>query len=115
MSNAALSPRLEKLFSELDKGIESLKTARTQLHVCRQAVLKQAFDGKLTAQWREENKDKLEQPEQLLAHIKRERAAYYEAKLEEWKSAVKAWEVEGRENRKPPKPRKPKKPSVCWS
>ena len=52
--------KIEELFSELDKGIESLKTAREQLKVYRQAVLKHAFEGKLTAQWREENKDKLE-------------------------------------------------------
>ena len=47
--------KIEELFSELDKGIESLKTAQAQLKVYRQAVLKHAFEGKLTAQWREEN------------------------------------------------------------
>lgn len=40
--------KLEELFSELDKGIESLKTAREQLKVYRQALLKHAFEGKLT-------------------------------------------------------------------
>ena len=45
--------KIEELFSELDKGIESLKTAQAQLKVYRQAVLKHAFEGKLTAQWRE--------------------------------------------------------------
>ena len=77
-NNTALSPRIEELFSELDKGIESLKTARAQLKVYRQAVLKHAFEGKLTAQWREENKDKLEKPGQLLARIKQERETRYE-------------------------------------
>jgi type I restriction enzyme S subunit len=61
--------KIETLFSELDKGIESLKIAREQLKVYRQAVLKHAFEGKLTAQWREQNNDKLETPEQLLARI----------------------------------------------
>src|SRR5690606_38006835 len=61
--------KIETLFSELDKGIEALKTARDQLKVYRQAVLKHAFEGKLTARWREENKDKLETPEQLLARV----------------------------------------------
>ena len=65
--------KIEELFSELDKGIDSLKTARAQLNVYRQAVLKHAFEGKLTAQWREQNKDKLENPEQMLTRIKRER------------------------------------------
>lgn len=47
--------KIEALFSELDKGIEALKTAREQLKVYRQAVLKHAFEGRLTAEWREEN------------------------------------------------------------
>ena len=98
--------KIEKLFSELDKGIESLKTAQAQLKVYRQAVLKHAFEGKLTAQWREENKDKLETPEQLLARIKQERKVRYEQQLQEWKAAVKEWEESGKPGKKPSKPRK---------
>ena len=59
--------KIETLFSEMDKGIESLKIAREQLKVYRQAVLKNAFEGKLTSQWREQNKDKLATARQLLA------------------------------------------------
>lgn len=40
--------KIEELFSSLDKGIESLKTAQQQLKVYRQAVLKFAFEGRLT-------------------------------------------------------------------
>jgi type I restriction enzyme S subunit len=40
--------KIEELFSELDKGIETLKTAKQQLKVYKQAVLKYAFEGKLT-------------------------------------------------------------------
>jgi type I restriction enzyme S subunit len=40
--------KIEELFSELDKGIDELKTAQQQLKVYRQAVLKWAFEGKLT-------------------------------------------------------------------
>jgi type I restriction enzyme, S subunit len=40
--------KIEELFSELDKSIEELKTAQQQLKVYRQAVLKWAFEGKLT-------------------------------------------------------------------
>jgi type I restriction enzyme S subunit len=47
--------KIEELFSELDNGIAALKTAREQLKVYRQAVLKHAFEGKLTAQWRKES------------------------------------------------------------
>lgn len=41
--------KIEELFASLDKGIEALKTAQQQLKVYRQAVLKYAFEGKLTA------------------------------------------------------------------
>lgn len=37
--------RIEELFSELDKAVETLKTTKQQLVVYRQAVLKEAFDG----------------------------------------------------------------------
>ena len=40
--------KIEELFSELDKGIEALKKANQQLKVYRQAVLKYAFEGRLT-------------------------------------------------------------------
>lgn len=40
--------KIEELFSELDKGIETLKIAQQQLKVYRQAVLKYAFEGRLT-------------------------------------------------------------------
>jgi len=40
--------KIEELFSELDKGIENLKTAQQQLKTYRQSVLKWAFEGKLT-------------------------------------------------------------------
>lgn len=36
--------RIEELFSELDKAVETLKTTKQQLAVYRQAVLKEAFD-----------------------------------------------------------------------
>ena len=98
--------KIETLFSELDKGIESLKTARIQLATYRQAVLKHAFEGKLTAQWRSENKDKLETPEQLLARIKQERAALYERQLKEWRADVNKLESCGKQGKKPSKPRK---------
>lgn len=81
--------KIEELFSELDNGIASLKTAREQLKVYRQAVLKHAFEGKLTAKWREKNADKLESPEQLLAHIQQEREARYQEQLEDWETNIK--------------------------
>lgn len=50
--------KIEELFSELDKGIEDLKTAQQQLKTYRQSVLKWAFEGKLTEEWRKINKSK---------------------------------------------------------
>lgn len=38
--------KIEELFSELDKGVETLQTIKEQLTVYRQAVLKEAFEGK---------------------------------------------------------------------
>lgn len=40
--------KIEEFITELDKGIEYLETAQKQLKVYRQAVFKNAFEGKLT-------------------------------------------------------------------
>jgi len=101
--------KIEELFSELDKGVESLKTAREQLKVYRQAVLKHAFEGKLTTHWREQNKNKLETADQLLERIKREREAYYQIQLEEWKESIVTWETNGKEGKQPSQPKSPDK------
>jgi type I restriction enzyme S subunit len=98
--------KIEELFSELDSGITALKTAHEQLKVYRQAVLKHAFEGKLTEEWRDENSDKLEAPEQLLAGIQQERENRYQQRLKVWKAAVREWEANGKEGRKPNKPKK---------
>lgn len=101
--------KIEELFSELDNGIAALKTAREQLKVYRQSILKHAFEGKLTAKWREENADKLETPEQLLARIQKEREACYQKQLKDWERAIKEWELLGKEGNSPPRPKPPKK------
>lgn len=44
--------KIEELFSELDEGVANLKKARAQLAVYRQALLKHAFEGRLTVEWR---------------------------------------------------------------
>jgi type I restriction enzyme, S subunit len=45
--------KVEELFSFLDTGVASLRGVQAQLKRYRQAVLKHAFEGKLTEQWRE--------------------------------------------------------------
>lgn len=52
----AIVEKIEELFSELDKGIEELRTAQDQLKVYRQGLLKWAFEGKLTNNNVEEGK-----------------------------------------------------------
>lgn len=49
--------RVEELFSELDNGVETLRKTKQQLAVYRQAVLKKAFEGIYTEQWRNENRN----------------------------------------------------------
>jgi type I restriction enzyme S subunit len=65
--------KIEELFSELDAGEESLRRARRQLGVYRQSLLKQAFEGKLTAPWRKQNPQLLESRKALLAEDVREK------------------------------------------
>jgi len=48
----AIASKIEQLFSELDNGIATLKTAKSKLEIYRQAILKQAFEGNLTKDWR---------------------------------------------------------------
>ena len=93
--------KIEELFSELDNGVETLKKIQLQLKVYRQAVLKYAFEGKLTKSWRKANVDKQESPETLLAKIRVEREKHYQKQLAEWEKAKKT-------NEKISKPTKPK-------
>lgn len=98
--------KIEELFSELDKGIESLKTAQAQLKVYRQALLKHAFEGKLTAQWRADNPDKLEATDALLERIQRERAERYQQQVAAWETQLSKWADNQNSCGKPIKPRK---------
>jgi type I restriction enzyme, S subunit len=68
--------KIEQLFSELDKGVEALETARQQLTVYRQAVVKHAFEGRLTEEWRAMNASPA--PDRLLVRIQAERDKRYE-------------------------------------
>ena len=65
--------KIEELFTRLDAGTAALKKVKAELKRYRQAVLKYAFEGKLTAAWREANKDKIEPVALLLDRIKHER------------------------------------------
>lgn len=105
----AIVEKIEALFSELDKGVEQLQAVRAQLKRYRQAVLKAAFEGKLTADWRAQQKD-LPTADELLEQIKAEREARYQQQLEQWQRAVTDWEAAGGKGSGQKKPRKPAKP-----
>ena len=72
--------KIEELFSDLDAGVEALKKIKAELKRYKQAVLKAAVEGKLTEEWRENNKDKLEPASVLLERIRAERAKNGKAK-----------------------------------
>jgi len=65
--------KIEELFTQLDAGVAALLAVKAQLQRYRQAVLKHAFEGKLTAAWREAHKGELEPAAELLARIQAER------------------------------------------
>ena len=111
----AIVSKIETLFSDLDNGIANLKKAQEQLKIYRQAVLKKAFEGELTKEWREKRitnyelgitNEKLPTAEELLEQIKEERQNHYNKQIEDWKKAVKEWEKNGKEGKKPTKPKK---------
>ncbi|BBE16060.1 type I restriction-modification system, specificity subunit S [Aquipluma nitroreducens] len=95
---------IEELFSDLDNGIANLKLAQNQLKVYRQALLKYAFNGKLTEKWRLENNP--ESTEKLLESFKEERIKRYKQELTEWKKSIKQWEEDGKKGAKPLKLKK---------
>ena len=101
--------RIEALFDEIDRGVESLRTAKKTIALYRQSLLKSAFEGRLTAEWRTENADKLECPDILLARLREERERRYRTALEDWERSVAEWRNEGERGKKPAKPKTPKR------
>lgn len=97
--------KIEELFSDLDASVAALVQAQAQLRIYRQAVLKHAFDGRLTQRWREQQAPP--PAAELLAQIQAERSARFQQQLAEWKVAVKGREAAGKPGRKPAKPREP--------
>lgn len=100
----AIVNKIEELFSSLDSGIADLKKAQDQLVIYRQAVLKRAFEGELTKEWRENQSD-LPSAYELLEQIKSERQNYYKEQIEDWKAAVKLENLNAVNERKYIKPK----------
>ncbi|MBU7027965.1 MAG: restriction endonuclease subunit S [Theionarchaea archaeon] len=94
--------KIEELFTNLNAGIKALEKVKTQLKRYRQAILKYAFEGKLTREWRELHKEELEPTSVLLEHILKNRRERWEKaelgkmqrnsrfpKDDKWKNAYK--------------------------
>ena len=116
--------KIEELFSELDKGVEALTTAREQLIAYRQSVLKHAFEGKLTDDWRIENAGKIEEADILSGRLVKEREERYRDSIRDWQAALAKWRTEGGGDAKPAKPSSPRELSKlakarsnngCWA
>ena len=99
-----IADKIEALFDEIDKGVENLRAAKATLDLYRKSLLKSAFQGRLTADWRARNPDKLESPESLRAQAEFERTEWHTVAIEKWNDEVEAWQSAGA---KGPKPRRP--------
>ena len=96
--------KIESLFDEIDEGIGRLKTAAQQIQQYRQSLLKNAFNGELTKEWRSKHADTLPSENELLAQIQTTREQHHAQQLADWQTAVSQWEQNGKEGKKPSKP-----------
>ena len=103
----AIVNKIESLFDEIDEGIGRLKTAAQQIQQYRQSLLKNAFNGELTKEWRSKHADTLPSENELLAQIQTTREQYHAQQLADWQTAVSQWEQNGKEGKKPSKPKAP--------
>ena len=100
----AIVNKIESLFDEIDEGIGRLKTAAQQIQQYRQSLLKNAFNGELTKEWRSKHADTLPSENELLAQIQTTREQHHAQQLADWQTAVSQWEQNGKEGKKPSKP-----------
>ena len=103
----AIVNKIESLFDEIDEGIGRLKTAAQQIQQYRQSLLKNAFNGELTKEWRSKHADTLPSANELLAQIQTTREQHHAQQLADWQTAVSQWEQNGKEGKKPSKPKLP--------
>lgn len=103
----AIVNKIESLFDEIDEGIGRLKTAAQQIQQYRQSLLKNAFNGELTKEWRSKHADTLPSENELLAQIQTACEQHHAQQLADWQTAVSQWEQNGKEGKKPSKPKAP--------
>ncbi len=112
--------RIESLFARLDEGIAALKRAEAILERYRASVLKAAVEGRLTEQWRRENRP-AETGAELLARILVERRKRWdEEQLAKFaakgRKPPKNWKAKYEEPVAPDTGRLPELPEGwCWT
>jgi len=84
----AIVAKIEQLFSELDNGIANLKAAKDKLEIYRQAVLKKAFEGELTKEWRDGLNHDSKDSDDNLDSISRNQGSDNEILPEGWKLVI---------------------------
>ena len=82
----AIVNKIESLFDEIDEGIGRLKTAAQQIQQYRQSLLKNAFNGELTKEWRSKHADALPSENELLAQIQTTREQHHAQQLADWQN-----------------------------
>jgi len=75
--------KIEELFTKIDAAVEALNKVKAQVKSYRQAVLKHAFEGKLTEEWREAHKGEMEPASALLERIREERRKHTKGKTKD--------------------------------
>lgn len=100
----AISITLENISHELENSHNKLIDAQKKLKIYQEVLLKDAFEGKLTKQWRRHNKP--DDSNLILKSIDHDRENYFKKEIEVWKVSVKHWESNGKLGRKPQKPKK---------
>lgn len=98
--------RIEALFDEIDRGVQSLYDAKRAIGLYRQALLKSAFEGRITADWRTENPDKVESPEVLLNRVREMRERRHGAAEKEWERRGAKWRAKHEQRKEPKRPRR---------
>ena len=84
----AIVNKIESLFDEIDEGIGRLKTAAQQIQQYRQSLLKNAFNGELTKEWRSKHADTLPSANELLAQIQTAREQHHAQQLANWQNVT---------------------------
>ncbi len=97
--------KLEELLSELDKGVENLEATRRLIDAYRQSLLKSAFAGALTNEWRCHHAP--HSSAKLIEQLNLDRQQRHAKEISSWTRAVERWKGHPDRQDKPAKPQAP--------